>query len=481
MSGITGELESLFRSYTGNAPGYISRLTSAGSNRTYYRLGAGDFSCIGVAGTVAEENEAFCRLAAHFASKGINVPEVYAVSRDKMYYLQEDLGTESLFDRISGGRICGNYSSADRDILKRTISYLPDIQILGAEGPDFPATLHGLSFSRRSIMFDLNYFKYCFLKTAGIEFHEDRLEDEFEVLAGLLMAHDDNVFMYRDFQSRNVMIKDGQPYFIDFQGGRRGPVYYDVASFVWQARSDFPADLKDELVDAYVAALGKYRKVDGRSFRETLQLFVFFRTLQVLGAYGFRGCYEKKRHFIESIPFAVANLRSVLPAVSGRCPYMACLFEELSELPRFGKPETVLPGENRTQLKIRVFSFSYRKGIPEDVSGNGGGYVFDCRAIHNPGKYPEFKDRTGMDQDVRAFLEGRGEVLTFLDSVFSLADAHVEKYLARGFTDLMFSFGCTGGQHRSVYCAEALACHLKSEYGLAVHLVHREQGVEKDL
>ena len=473
------ELENLFREYTGRMPDRIVQLTSSGSHRTYFRLYSGTDSYIGVAGTMAEENETFCSLSAHFLSKGINVPEIYAVSRDGMCYLQEDLGHESLYDRLLPGRQSGKYSAEDAELLERTIGKLPQIQVEGAEGWDFSGCFHSQSFNPRSIMFDLNYFKYCFLLTSGVEFNEEKLQDDFLILASELMKDMDDTFMYRDFQSRNVMLKDGEPYFIDFQGGRKGPVYYDVASFVWQARSDFPKDLKERLVGAYIRALGKYRRVDEDMFRSRLRIFVFFRTLQVLGAYGFRGGYERKRHFLESIPYAISNLKESVPAVSGICPYLAEICSAMTEMPRFAKPQAV--SGNPAVLKVRIFSFSYRKGIPEDTSGNGGGYVFDCRGMHNPGKYERFRTLTGMDREVADFLENRGEAASFLSNVFSLADAHVRKYIERGFTDLMFSFGCTGGQHRSVYCAEALASHLKAGYDITIELFHREQGVKKIL
>lgn len=473
------ELENLFREYTGRMPDRIVQLTSSGSHRTYFRLYSGTDSYIGVAGTMAEENETFCSLSAHFLSKGINVPEIYAVSRDGMCYLQEDLGHESLYDRLLPGRQSGKYSAEDTELLERTIGKLPQIQVEGAEGWDFSGCFHSQSFNPRSIMFDLNYFKYCFLLTSGVEFNEEKLQDDFLILASELMKDMDDTFMYRDFQSRNVMLKDGEPYFIDFQGGRKGPVYYDVASFVWQARSDFPKDLKERLVGAYIRALGKYRRVDEDMFRSRLRIFVFFRTLQVLGAYGFRGGYERKRHFLESIPYAISNLKESVPAVSGICPYLAEICSAMTEMPRFAKPQAV--SGNPAALKVRIFSFSYRKGIPEDTSGNGGGYVFDCRGMHNPGKYERFRTLTGMDREVADFLENRGEAASFLSNVFSLADAHVRKYIERGFTDLMFSFGCTGGQHRSVYCAEALASHLKAGYDITIELFHREQGVKKIL
>lgn len=474
----TAELENLFRTYTGVFPEHVEEFSSSGSNRTYFRLGTREFSCIGVIGQVAEENATFCELAAHFASKGIRVPAIYAVSEDGMYYLQEDLGKTSLFDMIAGGRISGKYSPEDIALLKKTIAELPKIQIEGAADWDFSRCFHRQEFNERSVIFDLHYFKYCFLKATGLEYNEEALEDDFMKLKDDLLAWNGDTFMYRDFQSRNVMIRDGEPYFIDFQGGMKGPLYMDVASFVWQARSDFPPNLKDELVGTYIEALRRYRDVDEDEFRKNLRFFVFFRTLQVLAAYGFRGNFERKRHFLESIPYAVANLRDMLPFFEYRYPYMCEVFGKMVSMPRFAKKDT---SESHTGLKVRIFSFSYRKGIPDDESGNGGGYVFDCRAIHNPGKYKEYKSLTGMDREVKEFLEGRGEVQPFLDRVYALADTHIEKYLGRGFTDLMFAFGCTGGQHRSVYCAEALAGHIASRYNIEIDLVHREQGIERKI
>ena len=480
MNSLPSDLEILFRSFAGTCPDFAEELRSSGSNRTYYRLGTSSFRCIGVSGTSAIENEAFCTLARHFASKGIAVPEIYAVNRDGMCYLQEDLGTETLFDRLAPGRLSGIYSEEEILLAEKAVSELPRIQMTGAEGLDMAGCRHAGPFGRRSVMFDLNYFKYCFLKTSGIEFDEELLEDDFVRLSDRLLEDKDDAFMYRDFQSRNVMIRDGKPYFIDFQGGRKGPVYYDVASFVWQARSNFPVEVKERLVNAYIASLREYRTVDEARFRSRLRIFVLFRTLQVLGAYGFRGRFEGKRHFLESIPYALSNLREFSAEAAGICPYIAGLAGELWRQSGCDKGENLrdLPDNS---LKVRIFSFSYKKGLPEDSSGNGGGYVFDCRAIHNPGKYERFKSRTGMDEDVKEFLEKRGEVRPFLASVYSLADAHVEKYIRRGFTDLMFSFGCTGGQHRSVYCAEALAAHLKSRYDISVTLIHREQDVKKEL
>ena len=296
-------------------------------------------------------------------------------------------------------------------------------------------------------------------------------------MANVLLQHMSDTFLYRDFQARNVMVKDGQPYLIDFQGGRKGPIYYDVASFLWQAKANYSPALRQELLDSYLTALQPYQTISKEKFSANLRHFVLFRTLQVLGAYGFRGYFEKKQHFLQSVPFAVANLRELLQEPFAEYPYLTEVLLELTNLPKF---EPTKP-QNPQRLLVRIFSFSYKKGIPEDVSGNGGGYVFDCRSTHNPGRYEPYKKLTGLDEPVIQFLEKDGEIVLFLESVYALADAHVARYLERGFTNLMFSFGCTGGQHRSVYSAEHLAAHLAEKFDVDIILEHREQGIKREL
>lgn len=477
------QLEDLFERYTGIRPESSQLLAGSGSNRRYFRLSGGGLSLIGAEGTSSEENGTFIYLASHFRKKGISVPEVYAVSDDGMEYLQEDLGDLSLFDAVSHGRESGRYSDEERSLLLNAISFLPDIQFRGAEGLDFSRCTPEPEFNRRLVMADLNYFKYCFLKTTGLEFNEASLEKDFESLASSLLSEGFSSFMYRDFQARNVMLKDSVPYFIDFQGGRKGPGYYDVASFVWQARAGYPDDFRQELVDAYVDALTRYVKVDRRHFDDKLMLFVLFRTLQVLGAYGYRGNFERKEHFLKSIPFAVANLRTVVDHVPADCQYLAALLKDLVQLPRFSltQPSGRHPWPCAESLEVLVTSFSFKKGIPDDPSGNGGGYVFDCRALPNPGKIEYYRSFTGMDKEVVDFFSDKPQVPDFLSAAYRLADAHLERFLERGFTHMMISFGCTGGQHRSVYCAEKMASHLKEKYGVKVRLLHREQGVSKEL
>lgn len=495
-------------------PESAERLAGAGSNRQYYRFIAEDgTTVIGVVGTSRDENHAFVYLAQHFEQRQLPVPQVLAVSDDGLRYLQTDLGSVSLFDAVRGGREAGGrYNLEEQELLKRTIRQLPNIQIRGARGLDWQNCYPQPEFDEDSVLFDLNYFKYCFLKPSGLDFHELKLEANFRLMAKDLTSEQVDSFLYRDFQARNVMLDaEGNPYFIDFQGGRKGPYYYDLASFLWQASARYSNKLRRELVLEYYEALKLYTEVPSvRHFVTRLSLFVLFRTLQVLGTYGFRGYFERKKHFIESIPPAMDNLRELLKMSEDvfPYPYMMDMLRRLTELPQYAHieqpaasradgyktadrnvyvahpqdgPATFSKYDGKGPLRVRVFSFSYRKGIPEDSSGNGGGYVFDCRSTHNPGRYEPYKKLTGLDEPVIRFLEDDGEILTFLESVYKLADAHVQRYIDRGFTDLMFSFGCTGGQHRSVYSAQHLAEHIHNKFGIEVHVCHREQGIEQTL
>ena len=466
----------LFESYTGQKPEQMQELPSSGSNRRYFRLQGGGVSLMGVAGNNLEENRAFIYLARHFREKGLPVPEILAVSEDRMSYLQEDLGSDGLFDLVSAGRENGTYSEEETRLLCRAMEQLPRLQFLGAQGLDWNQCLYK-AFDGRMVDFDLNYFKYCFLKATGLEFNEERLQDDFERLKADLLLEDSDTFMHRDFQTRNLLVRDNVPWIIDFQGGRRGPIYYDVASFVWQARSHFPENTKKRLLDTYLAALRQFRQTDEAHFYSRLRLFVLFRTLQVLGAYGFRGYFERKAPFIASIPPAMDNLRSLLQTPFTDYPYLNGLLEQLAAMPRFLPVRT----EKEEKLLVHIYSFSFKKGIPEDLTGNGGGYVFDCRAIHNPGKYERYRNSTGMDADVIRFMEEDGEASVFLDSVYKLVDAHVQRFRERQFKHLQVSFGCTGGQHRSVYCAERLAAHLAARFDVRIVVTHRERNLEKTL
>lgn len=400
-----------------------------------------------------------------------------------MVYTQEDLGDTLLFDYIRQGRETGRFSEAEKGMLRRVVRLLPHVQTEGAEGLDWGVCYPVPAFDRQSVFWDLNYFKYCYLKATQEDFSEPALEADFNRLADALLAFPCTGFMYRDFQSRNVMVRDGAPYLIDFQGGRRGPLLYDLVSFLWQAKANFPAALRRELIAEYEDELRSIPDVERYITlpigEEQVGVFVLFRTLQVLGAYGFRGYFERKPHFLQSIPFALRNAVALLreqPELASAYPEISRLLiavgETVLDRPRQGRDD---PSEGGT-LTVTVCSFSFKKGIPEDRSGNGGGYVFDCRSTHNPGRYEPYKHLTGRDRAVIDFLEQDGEILTFLESVYRLVDHHVARYIERGFSHLQVAFGCTGGQHRSVYSAEATARHLRERFpNIHVELFHREQ------
>lgn len=504
-------LKDLYKTHTGFECVVCEPIPGAGSNRKYYRLTCEKGNpLIGVVGTSRDENHAFCYLSKHFITSKLPVPHVHAISDDGLCYLQDDLGDTTLFDALKAGRDAGGrYTSHEKELLRRTIAALPDIQIRGGRNLDFSHCYPQASMDTTNVLFDLNYFKYCFLKATGVDFHELKLEASFQLMSRDIANIPSNYFMYRDFQSRNVMVdKDGNPHFIDFQGGRKGPLQYDLASFLWQASAKYSKDLRNELIEVYLTNLKHYIEVDERKFRKDLQLCILFRLLQVLGAYGFRGYFERKKHFLDSIPPALDNLRDLLNHGGCPYPYLTEILNDMLNLPQFAPkvpetkkradgykitennpynahiadgPATFSKYDGKGPLVVKVFSFSYRNGIPEDESGNGGGYVFDCRSTHNPGRYEPYKKLTGLDEPVIRFLEDDGEILVFLHSIYRLADAHIQRYIQRGFTSLMFSFGCTGGQHRSVYSAQRLAEHIHDKFGIEVRICHREQNITQTL
>lgn len=491
------KIAQLYFEYKGFPAEKIEQLAGAGSNRCYYRCydKQGE-TLIAVEGTSVEENESFIYLASHFNAFHLSMPAVLAVSSDRLCYLQTDLGSVSLFDALKEGRNNGGkYNESEIALLENTIKQLPLIQVKGAENLDWNRCYPQPEFDKENVMFDLNYFKYCFLKLTNIDFNEFKLQYEFYSLADHLTQLTGNYFMYRDFQARNVMLTQGsEPCFIDFQGGRKGPFYYDLASFLWQASAQYNDELRAHLIEVYYQELKKWVAVGSlEKFKSNLNLFVLFRTLQVLGAYGFRGYIEEKSYFVRSIPFAINNLKALLQNKDLFKPYtyLKEILENLVSLPQFEdrskadatassckatESQEVL---NNKKLKVLVYSFSYHRGIPKDLSGNGGGYVFDCRAVHNPGRYAQYKKLTGRDAEVIQFLEDDGEITEFLSHVYGLVDMHVARYIERGFTNLMFSFGCTGGQHRSVYSAQHVAEYISNKFGCEVQLIHREQHIEE--
>jgi len=453
----------------------VSRLAKSGGNRRYYRLSGGEGypSAVGVIGTSLKENSDFIRLAKKFRSAKANVPEIYGVGESGMTYLQQDLGDTPLFRLITSHEPAGEEG---RELWGTDTDYhIEDAlrQLVILQTQTFDHDDSDVIKWRRQIHWDLNYFKYEFLKVAGEEFDEGKLEDDFDRLSDVLthLPEDTYGFMYRDFQSRNVMVSVGKSWLIDFQGGMWGPAMYDAVSFAYQAKAGFSEAYRQSIIDRYIDI---YREYNTHASRQELErqtkLMALLRTLQVCGAYGFRGLVEKRAHFIESIPGALRNLKKLVDTgVMDTYPTLKEICCRLIENPRF-------KGDDREGLRVQIFSFSYKKGYPEDLSGNGGGFMFDCRAMHNPGRYAEYRQLTGRDEPVIRFLEERGEVQEFVADAYSLTSKAVRRYLNRGFSNLQIGFGCTGGQHRSVYCAERLAKMLREAFPEArIELRHREQ------
>jgi aminoglycoside/choline kinase family phosphotransferase len=417
----------------------------------------------------ARENRAFLEFSRHFRAAGLPVPEIYAEDLDQGIYLEEDLGDTTLFQLLSDGREERRLPESVVGLYRKVVEILPRFQIQAGRTLNYAFCYPRASFDQQSMLWDLNYFKYYFLRLAKIPFSEQALEEDFERFAAFLLRADRNFFLYRDFQSRNIMIRDGEPWFIDYQGGRRGALQYDLASLAYDAKADLPSELRDELVARYLEAAARYAAIDPQDFFVYYPGFVFIRIMQAMGAYGLRGFYERKQHFLASIPYAIRNLEVLLRTVTlpVELPELTQVWRRLvasSALRQFGTASL--------RLTVRIQSFAYQDGVPADDRGHGGGYVFDCRALPNPGRFPAYAAQTGRDAAVIAFLEAEPSVGEFLGHVFALIDRAVENYQARNFTDLLVAFGCTGGRHRSVYCAERLAQHLRERFPITVEVAH---------
>jgi aminoglycoside/choline kinase family phosphotransferase len=447
-------------------------LPPSGSYREYCRLENSNRSVIGAFNADVKENTAFLSFTNHFRKKSLPVPEIFAVSSDLKKYLLEDLGNITLFDFLSETRESEGFSETIVAEYRKVLKVLPKIQIVGGKDMNYSVCYPREAFDKQSMMWDLNYFKYYFLKLAKIAFDEQALEDDFQVFSDFLLSAPSDYFLYRDFQSRNVMLKDGHVHFIDYQGGRRGALQYDLASLLYDGKADIPQEIRTQLFKFYIEELKNYIPVNESEFTSYFNGFVLIRIMQAMGAYGFRGFYEKKEHFLKSIPFAINNLQNLLPELNlpVEIPELVHVLQLLTQ------SETLKEiGRVSSNLSVRITSFSYKKGIPSDPSGNGGGFVFDCRALNNPGRYAEFKTLTGKDLKVQQFIEQNSEMKLFLNPVKALVEQSVKNYLERGFSHLSINFGCTGGQHRSVYAAEKLAAWLRNNFPVNVVLVHREQ------
>ena len=441
-------------------------IAQSGSHRRYVRQFLSDGTTrMAVFNEDVKENEAFFAFTAFFREKGIPVPEILEISDDRKQYLLEDLGDELLFTLLQKTRQGSDFPTTLIPYYQRVLQYLPKIQLCGKQGFDFSKCYPVAAFDRRSMQWDLNYFKYYFLKLAYIPFDEQKLEDDFQKLCDYLMEVDQDYFLYRDFQSRNIMLHQDEIYFIDYQGGRKGALQYDVASLLYQAKAALPESLRDTLLEYYLDELEKWQPVDRAEFKQHYYGYVLIRLLQVLGAYGYRGYYEKKQHFLQSIPPAVENIRHLMGAgrISIALPELSGALQAIAAVDwqaRLGLGSQ----EAADGLTVVVSSFSYKKGIPADDSSNGGGFVFDCRALPNPGREAAYRSFTGCDACVVEYLEKHAVVEDFKSHVRAIVDVSVQNYLERNFNHLCVSFGCTGGQHRSVYFAHQLADYLRKKY-----------------
>ncbi len=462
----------LYEKWAGEKPQKITPLAKSGSDRRYYRIVSDNKKALGVFNPDARENLAFIEFSKHFLSKGVKVPRIYADDISKDVYLIEDLGDTTLFSYLTAEKKKAEFTADLMNVYKKVVEQLPKLQIEAGRDIDYSICYPRADFDKQSMMWDLNYFKYYFLKLAGIAFDEQKLEDDFRTFTDYLLQADRHYFLYRDFQSRNIMLKDGDIYFIDYQGGRRGALQYDLASLLYDAKAAIPQALRNKLLDHYLENLKNYIDFDEQEFRAYFTGFVIIRILQAMGAYGFRGFYEKKAHFLASIPFALDNLDYILS--NNELPLdMPTLLPVLRSLVKSEKLRAL--AERSKGLTVQINSFSFKRGVPVDESGHGGGFVFDCRALPNPGRYEQYKKLTGKDLAVIDFLEKEPEVHKFFHNVSSLVNQSVDNYLQRGFDFLTVNFGCTGGQHRSVYFAERLSRHIKDSYNVKVVLRHREQ------
>lgn len=472
MQKVKEDIVKLFQEYSKATIITIDKLPQAGSERHYFRIHTADKTFIATYGANLKENESFIYFSKHFKKKSLAVPEIFCINADKNIYIQEDFGDVSLLNKLEEN----GFTTEVYELYKKSLGQLVLLQVKGHEGLDYKKCLTNTSFGKQAILADLLYFKYYFLDALRRPYDKQKLMDDFEALSNYLSHTEYKFFMFRDFQSRNIMVNnDGSVHFIDYQGGMKGAPQYDVASLLWQARANLPDDWKQHLLEDYMESFEKAVEtpIDRDTFRSQYNGYVLIRLLQVLGAYGFRGLFERKAHFLTSIPLALQNLKwfvnnqNVGIAVPEFKKILEiCISDEVI------KEFTPVQATPETPLVVTINSFSYKKGIPADISENGGGYVFDMRGILNPGRIEEYKTQSGLDKPVIDFLEQQTDMPVFLNGVYSIIDISVSDYIKRDFKSLMINFGCTGGQHRSVYAAEAIARHLRNKFKVKINLNH---------
>ena len=471
------ELKTLYCAWSGEEPSSLSPLPQSGSYREYYRIRSDHRSAVGVYNADLKENAAFITFTRHFLDTGLPVPDLLGEGPDGYTYLLSDLGDTTLFAHIQERRrLTTVFPGSAIELMKKVLTILPSFQIRAGADLDYSVCYPRAAFDMQSIMWDLNYFKYYFLKLARIPFDEQLLENDFRTFAGFLLEERSDFFLYRDFQSANIMIVAGEPFFIDYQGGRKGALQYDVASLLFDSKADIPWEVKELLYDHYLNALSGYHSFEPEPFTAHYRAYVLVRLMQAMGAYGFRGFYERRTQFLKNIPYALKQLRNILAyyRLPIEVPHLITTLQRLTESEELKKYS--LEFKAITPLQVEISSFAYKNGLPPNRQGHGGGHVFDCRCIRNPVNYESMRDLSGRDAPVIEFFRQHGEADRFLHNIAQIVEQSVEKYLNRGFTNLQIAFGCTGGRHRSVYCAERLAAHLREKYQhhVELQLVHRE-------
>ncbi len=472
MDDIVAGISELYQSLKNEVASRIEKLPQSGSDRVYFRIYTNTSQTyIATYNLNVKENTTFIYFSNHFKNIGLPVPKVFCANDANTIYIQEDLGAESLLNKLE----INGHTDYTYNLFKKSLKALASIQIKGDDGLDYDYCLTAKEFGKQAILSDLLYFKYYFLDTLQLPYDKQAMLDDFDALSTYLTKTESKYFMFRDFQSRNILVENDDVFFIDFQGGMKGALQYDVASLLWQAKAQLSEDWKDNLLSFYIDEVDSLldNQIDRNTFVSQYNGYVLIRLLQVLGAYGFRGLFERKAHFLSSIPLALNNLKFFTE--NKRVGIITPEFDRMLKL--IGSDEiierfTAVQASPETPLQITINSFSYKKGIPKDVSENGGGYVFDMRGILNPGRFDDYKYLSGQDKLVQDFLEQRTKMNTFLNSVWDLLDITVEDYIKRGFGNLMINFGCTGGQHRSVYAAEQTARHLRNKFKVNIQLTH---------
>ncbi|MDE1191599.1 MAG: RNase adapter RapZ [Arachidicoccus sp.] len=471
---IEDKIKQTFASYINDKIERIEKLPQSGSDRIYFRLYTQGKTYIATVNNNEKENKTFIYFSLHFKKINLPVPTIYAVSDDSLTYIQEDFGNDSLSFILDEE----GHSERVYELFKKSLKQLARLQIEGNKGINYDMSLTAREFGKQAILSDLLYFKYYFLDTLGLPYDKQTLINEFEALSVFLTQTRYKYFMFRDFQSRNIMIKDEEVFFIDYQGGMQGALQYDVASLLWQAKAGLSDEWKSSLLEHYIKEIDSIldKPVDKDIFVNQYKGYVLIRLLQVLGAYGFRGLFERKAHFLTSIPLALKNLRWFVNnrSIGMELPELDAILKTIVSdeiVNRF----TPLQADENTPLVVEINSFSYKKQIPADTSDNGGGFVFDCRGILNPGRIEQYKILSGLDKPVQDYLEQYTQMNNFLNSVYDLVDISVENYLKRGFHHLQINFGCTGGQHRSVYAALQTARHLRNKFKVKVILNHTNE------